>query len=68
MTDSPLKTREEAIRYLRLDESGSSDPSRTLDYYRHAGLLPGVRLGRRVFFRTVDLDRLIEQQMERVPA
>ena len=66
-TSSPLFTRAEAIQYLRLDVAGVKDPSRSLDYYRKAGLIPGVRLGRCVFFRKTELDKFIETQMERVP-
>lgn len=67
MSESPLLTRDETIRYLRLDQAGVKDPSRSLDYYRKAGLIPGVRLGRCIFFRKRELDRFIETQMERIP-
>ncbi len=35
-----LLTEVEACLYLRLDEDGSSDPKRTLKYYRDKGQLP----------------------------
>ena len=59
-----LLTDEEAIRYLRLDETGIDDPSRTLRYYREKGLLRATQVGRRVRYRRVELDRLLERLTE----
>jgi len=55
-----LLTEEEAIRYLRLDIDGPAKPSLTLRYYREKGLLRATRVGRRLRYRRVELDRLLE--------
>ena len=53
-------TEEEAIRYLRLDVDGPAKPELTLRYYREKGLLQATRVGRRLRYRRVELDRLLE--------
>jgi len=58
--DEELLTEEEAIRYLRLDIDGPAKPSLTLRYYREKGLLRATRVGRRLRYRRVELDRLLE--------
>jgi hypothetical protein len=60
-----LLTEAEAIRYLRLDLEGPSKPSLTLRYYREQGLLRATRVGRRLRYRRVELDRLLELLTER---
>ena len=57
-------TEEEAIRYLRLDETGVEDPTRTLRYYREKGLLRATQVGRRVRYRRIELERLLERLTE----
>ncbi len=53
-------TEEEAIRYMRLD--GTSNPSRTLKYYRERGLLRSTVVGRRSLYRRVELERFLDRQ------
>lgn len=55
-----LLTEDEAIRYLRLDVDGPKKPKLTLRYYREKGLLRGTKVGRRMRYRRVELDRLLE--------
>jgi hypothetical protein len=62
-----LLTEDEAIRYLRLDETRVEDPSRTLRYYRERGLLRATQVGRRVRYRRIELDRLLERLTEANP-
>ena len=62
-----LLTEEEAIRYLRLDETAVADPSRSLRYYRKAGLLKGTQVGRKVRYRRVELDELLNRLTEENP-
>lgn len=57
-----LLTADEAVRYLRLDETGVSNPKRTLDRYREAGLVEGRRIGRCVVYRREDLDKFVNDQ------
>lgn len=56
-----LLTEEEAIRYLRLDIDGPAKPTLTLRYYREKGMLKATRVGRRLRYRRIELDRLLEQ-------
>lgn len=56
-----LLTEEEAIRYLRLDVNGSKKPGTTLRYYREKRLLQATRVGRRLRYRRLELDRLLER-------
>ncbi len=60
-------TEEEAIRYLRLDETSVKDPSRTLRYYRGKGWLRATQVGRRVRYRRVELDQLLDRLTEENP-
>ena len=55
-----LLTEEEAVRYLRLDQTEVGDPSRTIRYYREKHGLRPTQVGRRYRYRRVELDRLIE--------
>ena len=50
-----LLTEAEAVRFLRLDCDGPTKPEQTLAYYREKGLLKGVRVGRQMRYRRVDL-------------
>ncbi len=54
-----LLTEEEAIRYLRLDIDGPGNPRLTLRYYREKGVLRPSRVGRRLRYRRVELDRFL---------
>ena len=61
-----LLTTEEAVRYLRLDgDDGPKNPEDTLCYYREKGLLTGVKVGRPIRYRRVDLDEFLARQAER---
>ena len=55
-----LLTESEAIKYLRLDIDGPARPELTLRYYRERGFLHATRVGRRLRYRRVELDRLLE--------
>lgn len=66
MSNTPLRTREEAIKYLRLDV-GSRNPERAIEYYRRTGRLKGIRIGHCVMFLQSDLDEFIRIQQEEVP-
>ncbi|MCP4250634.1 MAG: helix-turn-helix domain-containing protein [bacterium] len=59
-----LLTEDEAIRYLRLDMGGPEKPELTLRYYREKGLLRGTKVGRRLRYRRVELDRLLQELTE----
>ena len=56
-----LLTESEAIRYLRLDIDGPAKPELTLRYYREKGVLRATRVGRKLRYRRVELDRFLEQ-------
>ena len=56
-----LLTEGEAIRYLRLDIDGPAKPELTLRYYREKGVLRATRVGRKLRYRRVELDRFLEQ-------
>ena len=62
-----LLTEEEAIWYLRLDETRVEDPARTLRYYREKGLLRATQVGRRIRYRRIELERLLERLTETNP-
>lgn len=62
-----LLTEEEAIRYLRLDETGVADPARSLRHYRERGLLRATQVGRRLRYRRVELDRALDRLTEENP-
>lgn len=62
-----LLTESEAIRYLRLDTTGVSNPGQTLERYRAMSLLRGTQVGRRVFYRRVELERFLERQTDANP-
>ena len=59
-----LLTEEEAIRYLRLDVDGSSDPERTLKYYRDKGQLVAIRVGKKNRYRRQDLVDFLARKSE----
>lgn len=62
-----LLTEEEAIRYLRLDTTGVLNPGQTLERYRAMWLLRGTQVGRRVFYRRIELERFLERQTDANP-
>lgn len=62
-----LLTEDEAIRYLRLDTTGVGRPGQTLERYRAMGLLRGTQVGRRVFYRRIELERFLERQTDANP-
>lgn len=57
-----LLTKDEAIRYLRLDVDGPKNPVETLRHYREKGLLHGTQVGKRLLYRRVELERFLETQ------
>ncbi len=62
-----LLTEAEAIRYLRLDTVGITDPSATLRRYRDQGLLRATQVSKRLFYRRLELDRFLERVTEENP-
>ncbi len=52
-------TGDEVIEFLRLD---GNNPERTLKFYRDERQLKGVRLGRRLRYRLVDVISFLEQK------
>ena len=61
-----LLTEDEVIRYLRLDTDDSTDPKKTLKYYRDRGQLIAIKVGRRNRYRRQDLEKfLTEKSKER---
>jgi len=59
-----LLTEIEAIRYLRLDTIKIQHPEATLRRYRDMGLLRGTQVSKGVFYRRIELDRLLERLTE----
>ena len=57
----PLLTEEEAIRYLRLDIDGPTQPENTLKYYRGKKKLKGTRVGKQLRYRRKSLDEFLEK-------
>ena len=58
-----LLTEEEVIRYLRLDVDGPKRPEVTLRRYREIGLLRGVKIGRMLRYRRVDIEEFLEKKV-----
>ena len=59
-----LLTESEACLYLRLDEDGSSNPKRTLKYYRDKGQLIAIKVGKKNRYRRQDLENFLAQKSE----
>ena len=55
-----LLTEQEAIEYLGLENL--PNPSRTLRYYREKGVLRGTKVGRRLCYLIIELDRFLQLQ------
>ena len=53
-------TASEAIELLRLD---GKNPERTLKFWRDEGDLRGIRLGRKVRYRLVDIERFLARKV-----
>ena len=62
-----LLTKEEAIRFLRLDGIDIENPGNTLTYYRKKGLLRGTQVGKRIRYRRIELERLLDRLTESNP-
>ena len=62
-----LLTSDEAVRYLRLDTLGISNPLETLRRYRDQGLLRGTQVSKSIFYRRIELDRFLERVTESNP-
>ena len=52
-------TAEETAELLRLD---NGDPMRTLKYFRDEGQLVGIRLGRKVRYRLIDVENFLAKK------
>lgn len=59
-----LLTEEQAIRFLRLDQTNTQSPSNTLRYYREKGRLKGTRIGNKLFYHKEALVDFIRQQTD----
>lgn len=59
-----LLTAYEAVRYLRLDLGSAGKPELTLRRYRELGLLRGTRVGRRILYRRIELERFLERKTD----
>jgi len=64
---SPILTPEEAVIYLRLRESGSTNPLRTLAYYRTQKGLKATRFGRKAMYHIDELARFASESMRSGP-
>jgi len=51
-----VMTPAEVVKMLRLD---GRDPLRTLKYYRDEGQLKGFRLGKKLRYRLIDIERFL---------
>ena len=60
-----LLTEEEAIRFLRLDIEGPTNPQKTLRYYREQGLLKATRVGKRLRYQRKELLSFLDRLTER---
>ncbi len=56
-----LLTEEEAIRYLRLDIDGPTQPENTLKYYREKKKLKGTRVGKQLRYRRKSLEEFLDK-------
>ena len=63
-----LLTEAEAIRYLRLDIKGPSNPSNTLKYYRDQGVLRAIHIGRNLRYPRKELDLMVEKLLSKYRA
>ncbi len=55
-----LLTKEEAIRYLRLDIDGPTKPGNTLRYYREKKKLKATKIGRKLLYSRRALEEFVE--------
>ena len=62
-----LLTKDEAIRFLRLDNINTEIPSNTLRYYRKKGLLRATQVGKCIRYRRIELEKLLERLTEANP-
>ena len=62
-----LLTEDEAIRYLRLDTINIKNRAATLERYRKDGLLRGVQISKKIFYKRTELERFVEGLMEKNP-
>lgn len=60
-------TAEEAVQYLRLDDTDIADPERTLHYYRKYHGLRGTQVGKKVRYLRIELEALLERLTEENP-
>jgi len=63
---SPLLTEKEAIRWLRLDETGVKNPRGSLKRYRELHGLRGMRIGRCMRYPIWELERFVQREFERL--
>ena len=57
-------TAEEAVVFLRLDQTNIKNPVQTLRYYRERGLLRGIKIGLKLRYRLTDLLDFLERLAE----
>ena len=58
-------TRDEAIRFLRLDEADLKNPAISLQYYRDKGDLKGIRIGKTIRYTKTDLLNFLRIQSQK---
>ncbi len=62
-----LLTEDEAVQLLRIDSCNVKNTSATLARYRAGGTLRGVQISRRILYPIAEIERFIEEQVERNP-
>lgn len=60
-----LLTKQEAIKFLRLDEGGTKHPEMSLQYYRSEGLLKATKVGKRLRYQKKELLRFLDELTQR---
>ena len=59
-----ILTEDEAIRFLRLDQTNTQDPHLTLARYRKRGLLRGTQISRNIRYLREELIEFARRQTE----
>ncbi len=62
-----VMTESELIRFLRLDETGVADPSRTIRHYREKGILRATQIGRQLRYSLPNVLEFLELQDKHNP-
>lgn len=62
-----VMTEDELIRFLRLNDTGIKEPSRTLERYRREGWLKATQVGTRLRYQLPDVLKFLETAKEENP-